>query len=82
MPAKKKAAAPAVDETKPAARIARALFDAGMPEVAVSEVTLDERGLTCTVGGLYDHIQRQGRNDDDLIALAVASYRTVSARIG
>lgn len=83
MPRKKKDdAAPVVDESTPAARICRALEAIGIVEVAVSDVDLGERYLTCTIGGVYDSIQRQGRSDDELIALAVASYRTVSARMG
>lgn len=38
--------------------------------------------LRCDIGGVYDAIQRQGRSDEELIALAVEGYRKTMERRG
>lgn len=74
----KKAAAPAVENTE--ANPLQAALDAAGVEGAVESCAMGEDGITCTVSGIYDFIQRQGRSDEALIALAVESYVICSAR--
>lgn len=57
-----------------APNVLQAALDAARISGTVEHVVMDADYLRCTISGVYDAIQRQGRSDDDLIALAVASY--------
>lgn len=52
----------------------QAALDAAKIKASVDDLQLDDDAMACSINGVYDYIQRQGRSDDDLIALAVQSY--------
>lgn len=69
-------------ETGAAANPLQDALDAGKIKATVEQVVIDDDYLRCTISGVHDSIQRQGRSDEDLIALAVAAYVKHVERMG